>query len=89
MLCYDGIRTYLSLCVFVCPYSHSMGLFELADLLNLIHEISSVYVLHDKIQAVLRRDGGADTERKREVIKCMFIKAGERSQRNGLIVRTK
>lgn len=39
--------------VCVCVYSHSVGLFELPNLLNLIHEISSVYVLHDKIQAIL------------------------------------
>lgn len=46
----------------VCVYSHSMGLFELADLLNLIHEISAVDVLHDKIQTVLRRDRGRPGE---------------------------
>lgn len=63
----------LSMCVCGCLYSHSMGFFELADLLNLIHEISSVYVLHDKIQTVLLRDGGADRER--EVKKYMLIKS--------------
>lgn len=46
------------MCVRVCVYSHSVGLFELADLLNLIHEIPSVYVLHDEVQAVLRRVEG-------------------------------
>lgn len=33
-----------------------MGLFELASLLYLIHEVSAVYVLHDEIQTVLRRE---------------------------------
>lgn len=42
----------------VCVYSHSVGLFKLADLLDLVHEISAIYVLHDKIQAVLWTDGG-------------------------------
>lgn len=62
-----------------------MGLFELADLLNLKHEIATVYVLHDKIQTVLKRDRRADRERK--VKKYMFIKEGGRSQRNVMIVR--
>lgn len=63
----------------MCLYSHSMGLFELADLLNLIHEISSVYVLHDKIQTVLRE---RDRQRvRRDKKKYMLIKGGERSQR--------
>lgn len=34
-------------------YSHSMRLLELADLLDLVHEVSSIYILHDKIQPVL------------------------------------
>lgn len=39
-------------------YSHSVRLFELADLLNLIHEIAAVDVLHDEIQTVLGKDRG-------------------------------
>lgn len=50
--------------VCVCVYSHSMGLFELANLLNLIHEVSAIYVLHDKIQTVLGRNNRATKERK-------------------------
>lgn len=91
ILCYDArrilafsLQKLLYACV--CVYSHSMGLFELADLLNLIHEISSVYVLHDKIQTVLWGDRGAESQR--EVSK-MFTKAGERLQRTGTIVRLK
>lgn len=34
-------------------YSHSMRLLELADLLDLVHEVSSIYILHDEIQSVL------------------------------------
>lgn len=34
-------------------YSHSMRLLELPHLLDLIHQVSSVDVLHDEIQAVL------------------------------------
>lgn len=30
-----------------------MRLLKLADLLDLVHEVSSVYVLHDEIQSVL------------------------------------
>lgn len=52
----------------MCVYSHSMGLFELADLLNLIHEISTVYVLHDKIQTVLQRDRRADMRKKSQKV---------------------
>ena len=43
-----------------------MGLFELANLLDLIHEVSAVDVLHDKVQAVLRRDRRVNRERERE-----------------------
>ena len=61
----------------VCVYLHSVGLFELADLLDLIHEISSVYVFHDEIQTVLQRD---KDETHTELVKqCVFLKAGERS----------
>lgn len=56
--CSDEIRNLSCFVRRVRAYSHSVGLFELADLLDLIHEISSVYVLHDKIQAVLRGDRG-------------------------------
>lgn len=56
--CCDEIRNLSCFVRGVRAYSHSVGLFELADLLDLIHEISSVYVLHDKIQAVLRGDRG-------------------------------
>lgn len=37
----------------VCEHSHSMGLFELADLLDLVHKISSINILHDEVQPVL------------------------------------
>lgn len=30
-----------------------MRLLELADLLDLVHEVSSIYILHDEIQPVL------------------------------------
>lgn len=30
-----------------------MRLLELADLLDLVHKVSSIYILHDKIQSVL------------------------------------
>lgn len=51
----DTFRVILSTNVRVCvrPYSHGVRLLELADLLDLIHEISSVDVLHNKIQPVL------------------------------------
>ena len=42
----------------VCVYSHSVRLFKLADLLDLVHEISAIYVLHDEIQSVLWTDAG-------------------------------
>lgn len=38
----------------VYGYSHSMRLFELANLLDLVHEVSSINILHDKIQPVLK-----------------------------------
>lgn len=39
-------------------YSHSMRLLKLPDLLDLIHQVSSVDVLHDEIQSILEdRDG--------------------------------
>lgn len=53
-----------------------MRFFELANLLNLIHEISSVYVLHDKIQTVLW-----GRKRGREVSK-VITRAGEVLQRD-------
>ncbi len=34
-------------------YSHSMRLLELADLLDLVHKVTSIYIFHDKIQSVL------------------------------------
>lgn len=34
-------------------YSHSMWLLELADLLDMVHKVSSVYILHHEIQSVL------------------------------------
>lgn len=37
----------------MCEHSHSVGLFELADLLDLVHEISSIDILHDEVQPVL------------------------------------
>lgn len=33
--------------------SHSMWLLELADLLDMVHKVSSVYILHHKVQPVL------------------------------------
>lgn len=42
-----------------------MRLLELADLLDLVHEVSSVYILHDKIQSVLEgKDGEMRKERR-------------------------
>ena len=45
-------RVCVCVCVCVClwcVYSHSVGVLELADLLDLIHEVSSVDILHHKI----------------------------------------
>lgn len=48
----------------LCVYSHSMRLLELANLLDLVHEVSSVYILHHKIQSVLAKtdEGGKEGE---------------------------
>lgn len=32
---------------------HSLGLLKLANLLDMIHQVSTIHVLHDKVQAVL------------------------------------
>lgn len=40
-----------------------MRLLELADLLDLVHEVSSVYILHYEIQSVLE---GKDEEMRKE-----------------------
>lgn len=76
------------LCVCVCVYSHSVRFFELADLLYLIHEISAVYVLHDKIQTVLWR-GRRRASRERQVTKCTLIKMDERSKERKILWRWK
>lgn len=41
-------------------YSHCLGLLEFSNLLDVVHEIPSIYVLHDKVETVLRR--GEDRE---------------------------
>lgn len=42
-------------CSFQCVYSHSMRLLELANYLNMVHKVSSVYILHHKVQSVLKQ----------------------------------
>ena len=54
----QSLSLCVCVCVCVCVHSHSMRLLELADLLDLVHKVSSVYILHDKIQSVLRHKGG-------------------------------
>lgn len=38
-------------------HSHSVRLFELAHLLDLIHQVTAVDVLHDEVEAVLGTGG--------------------------------
>jgi hypothetical protein len=35
---------------------HSMGLLETANLLDVVHEVTPVHILHHKVQAVLRKE---------------------------------
>ena len=45
------------MCARVCAwYLHSVGLLELAHLLDLVHQVSTVNVLHHKVQPVLGDD---------------------------------
>lgn len=41
---------------------HSVGLLESPDLLDLVHEVTTVHVLHHKIQAILREKGRKTVE---------------------------
>lgn len=51
-------------CLGLFVYSHSMRLLELANLLDLIHKVSSVYILHDEVQSVLDKDEVVRKERR-------------------------
>lgn len=47
---------------------HCLWLFELAHLLDVIHQVTTINVLHDKVEAVL--DGG--TRRKESIIASLI-----------------
>lgn len=34
-------------------HSHCLGLLKFSYLLNMIHEVTSIHILHDKVQAIL------------------------------------
>lgn len=53
-------------------YSHGMRLLELADLLDMVHKVSSVYILHHKVQSVLEYKGD-DISRKKEMSQLQFF----------------
>lgn len=52
---------------FIGSALHCLWLFELAHLLNVIHEVTTVNILHDKVEAVL--DG--DTKREKFIVDLM------------------
>lgn len=41
---------------------HGMGLLELPDLLNVVHEVSTIDILHHKVETVLQGGGGQQLE---------------------------
>ena len=49
-----------------------MRLLELPDLLDLIHEVSSVYILHDEVQSVLE-DSDEEVRTVKLLLKCWSL----------------